>query len=206
MPESLVQVTSGAGPKLHTWQRTIGANSVEDEFVIPGEYPLPSYSVLVHGLTNNTADAHLMQIMSGASTLARIRRISVDQSANATAPALIALQVWRLSTAGTGGTVITPRPYDTADSAASTTAMTLPTVKGTESVQVLLGNLVLRQSLSATSANVDDAWVWTQHPGTKPLIIPAGTTNGIAIKATAGFGAAGSANILIEFVETTFAG
>lgn len=203
MPESLVQVTSGAGPKLHTFQRTIGANNVEDEFVIPGEYPLASYSVAVNAnVAIATANSHLLQIMAGASNYVRIRRIRLYQTQLATALAFHTFDLVRLTTAGTGGTAYTPRPFDTSDAAAGATAMTLPTVKGTEGVVLDSISITL---VAAATAGVNLIWEWTQLPGTKPIIIPAGATNGIAFKNTTS-AAAGSVRLVVELVETTFAG
>lgn len=204
MAESIVQVTSAGTTKLHTWQRTIGANNVEDEFVIPGEYPLASYTVVPTGSVSvATANDHILQIMAGASLNVRIRRIRFEQSGNATTAAIGILEIWRLSSAGTGGTAVTPAKLDTGDAASGATAMTLPTVKGTESVLVMRSALIYRQAVSATAAGVDDAWEWVQQPGQKPLIIPAGAANGIAIKSGSAI-AAGTVIPYVEFVETSF--
>jgi hypothetical protein len=46
------------------------------------------------------------------------------------------------------------------------------------------------------------AWDWTR-PGIKPLLIAAGTSNGIAVK-NISTQAAGSVFINVEFVETSF--
>ena len=203
MGESLVNVTEGSGKKLHTWARTVGANTVEDEFTIPGEYPLAGYSVGGTASLATSAD-HLFQIMAGTTNKVRIRFFRIEQSASATAAAIIALSVFRLSTAGTGGTALTFRPMDTADAAAGATCMTLPTAKGTESVDMGLGTvLVLRQTVAASGAQTDDVWEWAQKPGMPPLIIPAGTANGIAVKVGTGVAGA-SARFYAEIVETTF--
>lgn len=205
MSESIVQVASGGtGPKMHTDQKTIGANAVEDQYVIPGEYPLPTYTAVYAGVATNTANDHVAQLMAGASLKVRIRRIRLDQAANATAGTIINFDIYRLSTAGTGGTVTTPRPMETTDAAAGATGMILPTVKGTESLQLWRMTFVLRQTVAAAGAQVDDMYEWVPAPNAKGIVIPAGTTNGIAIKNLAGLGAAGSVNVVIDFVETAF--
>jgi len=204
--ESLVQVTEGTGKKLHTNQRTIGANNVEDEYVLPGEFPYASY--LVYPLTSTStagaANDHILTINAGASLKVRIRRIRIEQAANATTATLLALQIMRTTTAApTGGTAVTPRPHDSADAAAGFTAMTLPTVKATEGVMLIRTVLLMRQAISATQSQPDDAWEWTQTPGTPPIIIPAGTANGICIKIEAAV-AAGSLICSAECTETSF--
>jgi len=203
LAEGIVEVTAGSGTKLHSWSKTVGANTVHDEFTLPGEYPYASYFALAIAISCATADSHIIQLMAGSSLNVRIRRITWSQHANATTAALDAIQVWRLSTAGTGGVAVTPAKLDTADAASGATAMTLPTAKGTEVTQLTQEIVVMRQAILATSAQFDDSWEWYQKPGMKPIIIAAGTSNGIAFKHTTAIAAA-TANVTIEFVETNF--
>lgn len=199
MAESGVAVTEGAGKTLHTWSRIIAAVTREDEFVIPGEFPLPTYSVLSSAVVTATANSHLLQIMAGASLNVRIRRIRIMEATPPAAVSTQVLQLFRLTTAGTGGTVITPRPYETGDTVGAT-AMTLPTVKGTEGVQlrehiIWMGTAAIPTALPYVE--------WRQEPNAKPIIIPAGATNGIAIKNPVGLAAA-TVYIEVEFVETAY--
>ena len=198
--ESFVNVTEGSGKKLHTNQRTIGANAVADEYVLPGEFPLPGYFAVANAVAATTANDHLLQVMAGASLKVRIRRISVSQNQLATARGIDSIELWRLTTAGTGGTAVTNRPFDTADAAAGATAMTLPTAKGTESILLARRRLLLTQSVDVAQGG---EWTWEQHPGTPAIVIPAGATNGLAIKHTTANAGAGY-NVVVEFVETSF--
>lgn len=202
MAENIVQVTEGSGKKLHTWDTTIGANLVQDEFVLPGEYPYPTYSV-----SNSVSTAtvtHPLEIMAGATNKVRIRRIRVEQSANATAAGTLTVSLIRLISAGTGGTAFTPTKFDSAAAAAGATAMFTPTVNGAESGNELIRTvLLLRQAISATQSQPDDAWEWVQSPNGQPIIIPAGITNGLAIKIAA-VAAGASLAVYAEFVETSF--
>jgi hypothetical protein len=204
MAESLIQVTEGVGKKIHTYSRVIGANTIEDEFVVAGEYPMASYAAApLAAVSTATAASHVFQLMAGASLNVRIRYLRISQEANATAAQANTLEIFRLTTAGTGGTAITPRPFDTADAAAGATAMSLPTAKGTEGVLLMREALVWRQVVSATQAQLDDQWEWYQKPGQKPIIIPAGTANGICIKNPNAIAGA-TLNVLVEFVETNY--
>lgn len=187
MAESIVQVTEGSGKKLHTFNRTIGANSVEDEVVILGENYLTSYvatsGFVVGSVSTATANSHLMQIMAGASNKVRIRRIALWQNTMATTVTMMDVRVYRLTTAGTGGSAITPAPLDPSDGASGATAMTLPTVKGTESTGIVPGTMYMMQTLAASAQLNQPGLFWEfDLTHTKPLIINAGTTNGIAIK------------------------
>jgi hypothetical protein len=114
------------------------------------------------------------------------------------------MAMMRLTTAGTGGTAITPAKFDPSDAAAGATAMSLPTAKGTEGTVLMEGTIVLRQAVASTGSQPDDGWEWTQLPGTKPYIIPAGTSNGIVFCRNVNAHAAATAIITVEFVETSF--
>jgi len=205
MAESIVQVTEGTGKKLHTFQRTIGANSVEDEVVLLGENYLAGYTVApVANISIATVNAHALQIMAGATLNVYIRRIEVYQSVLATAAGYMGLAVYRLSTAGTGGTVYTPSKLDPADAASGATAMTLPTAKGTEGVALWLGTFSLMQTHAAsTPQNQPLAVIDFERPRSKALKIAAGTANGIALKLTVG-NAGASINVVAWLDEANF--
>lgn len=202
MAEGFVNVTEGSGKKLHANDRTIGANTVLDEFTLPGEYPLASYTVATDGsVAVVTAASHLLQIMAGASLNVRVRKLRVTQGSQPAAITVMEFQVLRLTTAGTGGTAKTPRPLDTADAAAGATAMTLPTAKGTE------GSILWAQAPTLMTAAIPGANVplidWLQSPNAKPILIAAGTANGIAVKNVTGVATA-TIYIDAEITETSF--
>lgn len=204
MAESLVQVTEGTGKKLHTNSYTVGANTVEDEFVVPGPFPYASYVAVYESVSIATANDHLACLNAGASLKVRVVRIRLEQTANVTTAATSRIQLLRTTTgAPTGGTAITPAPFDTADAASGAAARSIPGVKGTESTMLNSFAMVWRQAVSATAAQVDDAWEWTALTWQKAIVIPTGTTNGLVLKNVTA-NAAGQVNITIEFVETAF--
>lgn len=185
MPESLVQVTEGTGKKLHTWQKTIGANTVEDEIVILGDQYQATYTVTTgFGIAASTALSHGIQVMAGASLNVYIRRIKVTQVAMATAAVLTDLNLTRLTTAGTGGTVLTTVAFDTTDAASGATAMSLPTVKGTEGTGPWREAVYWLQTMPV-SGGAGTGTVFdfdADRLRSKPIRIPAGTANGLAVK------------------------
>lgn len=199
MAESLVQVTEGSGKKLHTNQRTIGANNVEDEIVVLGEPYLASYTIGFTGVSIATANDHVLQIMAGASLKVRIRRICIWQIGLAGAAGMSTWIIHRLSTAGTGGTAVGPRQHETTDAASGATAMTLPTAKGTEGV------FLQRWAMAMAAAHpvTVPPYQWGQLPNQKPITIEAGTTNGIAIKSVTAVAGATVAGY-VEIDETSF--
>ena len=201
--ESFVNVTEGSGKKLHTWQRTIGANNVEDEYVLNGEpasasYALSSLNAAV--ASTATLNSHLLQIMAGSTLKVRIRRVEIHQTGLATTAAFSLFVIGRLTTAGTGGTALTGLQLDTTDSNLSATAMVLPTVKGTQGGGFFQSSGYLAQTAGASSAFAQPIVVWDfDHLRSKPLIIPAGTSNGIFVQnGTAVAGASVSVNVWLD--------
>lgn len=184
MPEGIVQVTEGTGKKLHTFQRVIGANTVEDEVVLYGEQYTATY---IAGMTppasTATLASHLFQLMAGATLKVRVRRIEMHISTPATAAALADIQLLRLSTAGTGGTAANPVAFDSTDATAGATGMVLPTVKGTEGTLLIRAYPYMIQTIAASAGPTNPVLVWDfDRPRSKPLIIAAGAANGIAVK------------------------
>jgi len=204
MAESIIQVApDSTGKKLHTWSYPVGANTVEDEVVVQGPQPWPTYVAVAGSVSIATANDHIMCLNAGASLKLRIIRIRLEQSSNATASATGTFQLLRTTTgAPTGGTAVTPAPYDTADTAGAT-ARTLPAVKGTESTMLNQQAVTMRQTVAAAGTQVDDGWEWVYNGHGKPIIVPAGTTNGLVIKSITAI-AGCTVNVSIEFVETAF--
>lgn len=203
MAASRIGVTAGAGTNVATNSYTESGFTVHDEKVILGEQYHPTYTV-VDAMSTATANAHLLQIMAGASLRVRIRRIEIYQDTLATTATIASLSIYRLTTAGTGGVAVTPRALDPADAAAGATAMRLPTAKGTEGNQLWTGNVYYMQTAGASSIMQQPAMV-LDFDGLrqKPIIVAAGVTNGIAIKhETAVAGAIARITVVID--ETAF--
>lgn len=203
MAEAALAVTAGSGTNVHTNSRTIAAATMLDQFVLPGEYPYATYSVIASNISVGTANDHILQIMAGASLNVRIRRIFIEQATNGSSGTLAQFSILRLTTAGTGGTAVTPAKFDTADSAAGATGMTLASSKGTESTELMRTYMPFRQAISTTQTQIDETFQWVQSPNGKPIIIAAGTSNGIAIKSLTAITTA-TVGIYVEIVETAF--
>ena len=204
MAEGIVEVTAGSGTKLHSWSKTVGANTVHDEFTLPGEFPYASYTVLGTSVSAATSTDHALQLMAGSSLNVRVRRIEVQQAALITAASELTIHILRLTTAGSGGTSVTPSKHDNADSASGATAQTLPSSKGTEGAIIDVLRLWPIQTYStAGGPGGGQRDQWEQRPNSKPILIPAGTSNGIALKILTGR-AGLTIDCIIEFVETNF--
>lgn len=200
MGEQIIQITEGAGKKLHTFDRTIGANTVNDEVVLLGEPYLASYTAVING-ASGAAAGHLFQIMAGAGNRVRIRQIRLKINA-ATAAGALRLGLKRLTTAGTGGGVITPNVVDPADGAATAACMTLPTATGT-----LAGDYFFIANLptaaAAPQAGFEYVWPGIGLPNVKPVIIAAGTSNGLALVIVNTI-AGSTVDGMVQFDETSF--
>lgn len=182
MGNAYFTIDEGVDKNIATWSRTVDAATVHVQKVAVDEAFMATYTITVFtAVTISSADKHIVQIMAGGTNRVYLRRLRFWQAANATTTQNISLVVYRLTTAGTGGTSYTPVALDPSSSAAGATAMTVPTSKGTE------GSLL-------------DQWFPTIHTtattvGLRPMLdlswdglreqsptIAAGTSNGIAVK------------------------
>ena len=182
---------------LHTNQRTISSTAREDQYVLPGQSANATYSVSVGDTSVGTTDDHVIQIMGDGSNYSRIERIDLFGSTVTTKNNLV-LALYRLSSAGTGGTSVTPAPFDTADTYAGG-AMTLPSSKGTEGTRLL--TVVIH--LDVQSAGRSGDWTWTTPIGSKPIIFGPATSSGVALKVIAGR-AGGYIDANVIFTTTTY--
>jgi hypothetical protein len=182
---------------LHTHQRTISATAREDQYVQQGESAYPTYSAVTADRSVATTADHVMQIMGDGTNYSRIKRVSL-YGAVATTATNLRLEVWRLSTAGTSGTTITPRPYDTADTYGGGAAY-LPSSKGTEGVLLL----TMRVYMPAAAGQVQPPVIWEELPGMKPIIFGPATSNGIAFKVGGGV-TGGTVDLNVEFITTSY--
>lgn len=202
--ESIVQVTEGAGKKLHTYQRTIGANAVEDEVVIQGEHYLATY---VCGTVNQSAanaGDDILQVMAGASLNVRIRRIRILQSGVITTAGPCLFSVIRVTTAGTLGTGTTPAKLDNNDAASGATSMVaVPNASHGTAGTTLFTRVLFPVQTAATAGSPEIFTEWVAGDDRKPIIIPAGITNGIVIRNVAAH-AGLTVGAEIEFTETSF--
>lgn len=173
--------SASATRKFHTNQRSNGSDTVEQYVQLTGEPYLATYTVVVHtAISAATANSHLLQIMAGSSLRVGVRRIRVTQFANGTTQKN-AWYLYRLTSAGTGGTSYTPSPLDPADSASGATAMSLPSSKGTEGALIYTES-VLTHATAATVGLDPVLDVDFTRDRDKALWIAAGTSNGIALK------------------------
>ena len=189
MAESTLAVTAGSGSNLRINTRTISAVSTLEQFVQLADPNKATYNIVTAATLITTAASHTLQIMAGSTLPVYLHRIMIWQFALATSAAIVNWDLFRLSTAGTGGTSLTPAPLDTTDSASGATGMTLPTVKGTETTAIFRFSTQLIQTVGTGGnggatllADLDfDMLLKSKVPR-----IAAGTANGFALKQVTG--------------------
>lgn len=176
------QFSEGTGRKAGSVQGLDGGgNTVDSPVFVLDEPFLATYSIGTNtALSTATANSHLLEIMAGASLHVWVRRLVVTQRAAAGATAVCTFGLYRLSTAGTGGTSLTPAPHDPADTAGCT-AMALPSSKGTETTLLQPQTGSLWSAIPATDDMRVVGWDFTTRRS-KGLRIPAGTSNGLCLK------------------------
>lgn len=200
--DTYYQFTEGSGRKARSAQRIVNGDTVDVPYQVADEPPLPAATAVAGAVSTATADSHLMEVMAGSSSHVIVRRILVTQLGAASSTTACRLQLHRLTTAGTGGTAVTPNPY-VVGTTIGATAMTLPTTKGTEGVVMLEAAGVLWNAApaggDAVVLDLDFA-----RDRTQGLWIPAGAGNGLAIQnVTAVAGA--TVCVTVELSEAAFA-
>jgi hypothetical protein len=111
MADSSVVITAGSGTNLHSSTRSYSGTTKHDQYTLPAEYDQASYIIApTTSVSLGTANDHVLQVMAGSSLNVRVRCIHVEVAASAGTAAITVLELWRLSSAGTGGTSYTARP------------------------------------------------------------------------------------------------
>lgn len=199
MATSYVQFDEGSTRKVRSWQRTVGSDTVEEWVYVPSESIFDTYFARATGVSGATANSHLLQIMAGADDRVGIKRIQIFQAANANANASFTFDIIRLTTAGSGGTAVTPRALDPVSPSPGATAETLPSSKGTEGVW--MGRWRSSISTAVTTVGLNPLLDLTfGDNNTKPLYIAAGTSNGICIK-NASADSTATFDIMVTFID-----
>lgn len=197
MTVSSIEVTEGSGKHIHTSSRSISGVTRQDQYVQQGESEYATYSVIASDISVATTADHVLQVMGDGTNYCRLRSVTIRQSTLAGSAGTLGIQLLRISTAGTGGTTVTPRGLDAADTYAGA-AMTLPTAKGTE------GNVLQQWRLPVVAAQpMIYECGWEHRLGAKPIIFGTSTANGIAFKVVAGI-ASCKADIVAVFIVTSY--
>ena len=165
-----------------TVQFTIGSDTVEVgrtslDFTVHAAYTFP----IAAAISTATANSHLMAWMAGSTYDVLLVDAVLKQLVSAGSATVGQFGLFRLTSAGTGGTSLTGAKQDNGDASVGCTCQTLPTVKGTETT-LMYTDTGIMLSTAATAGQEDYLdWHWNPYM-IKPPRIPAGTSNGMAIK------------------------
>ena len=199
--DSVVNVNEGVnGKNLHYIQRSIASNTDYQQAVVVSEAYLPTYSIATStAVSTATAASHLVQVMAGPLNRVLIRRVLVTQLVGAGSATAAVLQLVRLTSAGTGGTPITPTALDPTSSVSAVASQTLPSSKGSEGsvIWTSVGNVLQTPAVAGEEYVID--WQW-DDPRKQPPTIAAGVANGLALKLVTAV-ATGTVHILVEYSE-----
>lgn len=201
MTANYLSTTSSGAFNLQTDERTIGGTAVDAQVILTGESAMPTYTAIASNIVLTTANAHLLQIMGDGTNYCRLRSVSLAQSTLSGAVNTAMIAIYRLSTAGTGGSAVSSYPFDAADTSPyGGGAMTLPTVKGTE------GTLLYQFRLGVTATNPmnsNDQLLWVPTDDQKPIIWGTSIANGIAFKIV-GNVATAAVDCIVTFTLSTY--
>ena len=203
MADTSFGITPGSGANLHVVSTSIGGTTVQDQVVKLGPPYLATYTVGVPGISVATADAHLMQLMAGATLPVYVTRIRLYQVVAATTATLGRIDIHRVTTAGTGGGAQTEAAHDESDAASGAVATTLPTAKGTEGARLYAATVGYMQTMPTAGFDALLLDIDFPHEMGKPLRISAGTSNGLVVKGVTAVAAATVA-VNITYFEANF--
>jgi hypothetical protein len=200
MSISAVGVTEGSDKYLHTNQRSIGGTAREEQATYAAQSPNATYTAVADDVSTATANAHLLQIMADGTNYSRLVGFTIEPTENGPASdSILKVALYRLTTAGSGGSSIGEGAYDDADSY-SGDIQSLPSTKGTEGALLWTGYLPLDAAYAGFGPRKLE---WSVKPYAKPIIFGVDTADGLAFKV---IDAVASAAVCInaEFVTTSY--
>lgn len=200
MAESELAVTPGSGLNLRTNSRTIAGNTRHEQAMIPGEGSLPTYTAIGISIAVTTSGDHVLFIQGDGTNYCRLRRLEIKQATAPGASGTLDLRLLRTSTAGSGGTTVSPRPFDAADTDPfAGVCQTRPSSKGTE------GNQLLQCRVQTNTTNSSSTpYLWrADQANSKPIIWGTSTANGLVLKVQTGV-ATVTVDVELEFTVSSF--
>lgn len=160
MPEDVIQLApDSTGAKVRTRSRTVGANTVHEQYVLRGKqqivtsrYYFNSFRQLVPraALTTTAISQPMFTIWNGGSNIISVRRMVIECDAvvgKASATVVPVLRLYRLTAAPTNGSTLTGVTTDTGDTALSATVV----VRGDASGDGAISGTALTATANPTS-------------------------------------------------------
>lgn len=172
-PVGVTDQASGAGvADVRTRERTVGGNTVAEQYVIPISERVASYkgactTFRTPGRAATTQNLFSIFNTTGSSVLVAVRRLSIQMDATAAlATVTKTIKTTRQTTAPTNGTAATKVPFDSAQSSAANVEVrgdasadgtnSATTLTATPSANIAWSQLVMRLHTAAGQVIMDD--------------------------------------------------
>lgn len=181
MSESSLPLTDGDGSGgLRVNDQTIGGTAVSTQYVAIGQTGTKTYTARFQDVSIATANAHVLELMGDGTAYPKIHEIYLAQAGTVATRTTAEFTVVRLSSSGTGGTAVSARPLNPANTNPyAGTIQVLPSSGGGEAQILLNKKLYMAQS---DGVGAGDELTWTPPLATEPIISGNGTASGICIK------------------------
>ena len=169
--------------------------------LVQGTSSRPTYAVNTLTAAPTAANYTVLTIEAGAAKIPRLRRVIISHPGFGTAAAALTFEVIRTTAASSVGTVVTPSVYDTSvpDAAYSGVARSNgPTI--TAGTQITTFTIFQPATLPGAFTPVVFEFY---GQNSKPLVIPTGVTNGLALRCINGNAGATGFCASLEFTEET---
>jgi len=199
MSTASIEITAGSGTQLHADSQTIDSNTRLNQFVNLGQPQYATYTAIASNVDIATANDHQCVVQADGSNYCRVTRITIQQTGAAAADDTIEFDVYRVTTAGTGGAAITCNEFG-GGSAYSGSAFSAPSSKGTEGAKLLEFRVPV---LDSEPMNPNGPFVWEPAAYERPIVFGTADTNGIAVKNIDNDDSA-DVTITIDFIVTTY--
>src|SRR5687768_15069063 len=118
MPESFITVApDSTGKKLRTYEKTVGVNTVHEQYVIQAGFPTYYFQSATNSAVGSATNFHFdIFNASGSGLVLKVRKLFLQQVFVAQTGVAATFDIRRTSAVGTGGATLTGVKADTADS------------------------------------------------------------------------------------------
>lgn len=201
MSISSIGVTEGTDKYLHTNSRSIGGTARQEQATFPAQSPNATFSVVADDVSVATANDHILQIMADGTNYSRLVGFTLEPTDDVpAADDILKVSLYRVTTAGTGGSSIGEGSYDDSESY-SGDIQSIPSSKGTEGSLLWTGYLPVDSAYAGV--NGQRMLRWEPKPSAKPIVFGPDTTDGLVWKV---IDAVASCAVCInaEFITTSY--
>jgi hypothetical protein len=162
-----------------------------------GNSQKPTFTISTLVAAPTAANYVVANFESGAAKVSRLRRIIISNPGFGTAAAALTFEVIRTTAASSAGTLVTPASHDSADAAFSGIART---VGATITAGAQVTTFTIFQPATAATAFSPVVFEYYGQMS-KAITVPAGVTNGLALRCINGNAGASGFSASMEFTD-----